>query len=558
MKGTIASWLDRIRGSRSGDENDIVKQSCLETAGEPPATKARPIPLSYPIAVRNIGELVSPIAVQFATGRPTVWKPRPAREHLLGPGSILHWATPLSDVWGTGLMSPEVGIGELDGERVWALRGKLTYGCLKPEINGLPDVPLGDPAYLVGRRLAALVPSRSTTHRLGIVPRFQDDMHPAIAHLKNQGGVTILNVRDPAPAFFARMMACEAIASSSLYGLIFAEALGIPNVWLHFEEVDASRAFKYWDWFSLADKPETAPLRIGLKSQARTLAAAATLHDVRIDEHALRDAVPRAVLDELSVSARKAPRIVHFLDCRRRPLPIFVSCGNFGQRLQSIATSYRRQSMATELILIDGGAGGDETQAAISRLQQEGAQVRVIDPGTPEQQARSLEHIIRQHFKHWGEPKRFAVASAAVDFSGAPPDAFDLYDELLDRFPDVDGVGPMLRIQDLPRDHPALNHEIASHWSHEPTWCETSLARVAVTRSDLTGSFAICRADAGYLAPKSGLRVYHPFDARNLEWPSSHTSEPIEQGFYYDVAPDADGVLRTVTRPLWSSPRLNW
>jgi hypothetical protein len=551
MKGTIASWLDRIRGSRSSDESDIVKQSCLETAGEPPVTKARPITLSYPIAVRNIGELVSPIAVQFATGRPTVWKPRPAGEHLLGPGSILHWATPLSDVWGTGLMNPEVGVGELDGERVWALRGKLTYGCLKPEISGLQDVPLGDPAYLVGRRLAALVPSRSTTHRLGIVPRLQDNMHPAIAYLKNQGGVMVLDVRDPAPAFFARIMACDAIASSSLYGLIFAEALGIPNVWLHFEDVDANGAFKYWDWFSLADKPETAPLRIGLKSQARTLAAAATLHDVRIDERALRNAVPRAVLDELSVPARKAPRIVHFLDCRRHPMPIFLSCGDLGQRLQGIAAAYGKQSMATELILIDGGAGGGETQAAISRLQQQGAQVRAIDPGTAEQQAQSLQYVIRQYFKRWGEPKRFAIASGAIDFFGTPPDTFEL-------FADVDGVGPMLRIQELPRDHPALGHEIASHWSREPIWCETSIARVAVTRSDLAGNFAICRADGGYRAPKTGLRVYHPFDARSLEWATSRAAKSLEQGFYYDVAADADGVLQTVTRPLWSNDRLNW
>src|SRR5690242_13981444 len=139
MKAKIAALLDRIRGSRSGDEADIVKRSCLETAGTPPATKARPIALSYATAVKDIGDLVGPVAVQYATGRPTAWKPRAAGEHLLGSGSILHWATPLSHVWGTGLKSPEAGIGELDGERVWALRGKLTYECIKPEVSALRD-----------------------------------------------------------------------------------------------------------------------------------------------------------------------------------------------------------------------------------------------------------------------------------------------------------------------------------------------------------------------------------------------------------------------------------
>src|SRR5690242_21730027 len=101
MKARIAALLDRIRGARSGDEADIVKQGCLETAGGPPATKARPIALSYPIGVRTIGDLVAPITVQYAAGRPTIWKPRSAGRHLLGPGSILRWATASSHVWGT-------------------------------------------------------------------------------------------------------------------------------------------------------------------------------------------------------------------------------------------------------------------------------------------------------------------------------------------------------------------------------------------------------------------------------------------------------------------------
>ena len=52
----------------------------------------------------------------------------------------------------------------------------------------------------------------------------------------------MLDVRDPVPAFFARMMACEAIASTSLSALILAEALGIPNLWLDFGSDDDAGA----------------------------------------------------------------------------------------------------------------------------------------------------------------------------------------------------------------------------------------------------------------------------------------------------------------------------
>jgi hypothetical protein len=528
----IAALLDRIRGVGANGENEIVQRACLSPEGEPPATKALPIALAYPIGVKEIGDRLGPIAVQHATGRPTVWTRPTPDEHLLASGSILHWATPLSHVWGTGL-DPAEPIGELEGERIWALRGKLTYELLMPEISGLRDVPLGDPLYLVGRRVAALTQSRAVTHRLGIVPQRADRDHPAIAHLRGQEGVLVLNVRDPAPTFFARMMACDAIASSSLSALILAEALGIPNLWLDFGSGDdAARAFPYQDWFSLADKPPTAPLRPVAESQASDLVAVAALHDMKIDERALSTALPRTVLEELSVERSKAPRIVHTVSCRRRPLPVFLPCRDLGAQLERIAAAYRQQTMPHELVLIDVGAAGLETQQAIEALQQDGALVRVIDPGNPEQQARSLQHIIQQYFKRWSEPQRYAIASGAIDFSNSSPDAFALYDELLDCFPEIESVGPMLRIQDLPFGHPVLNGEIAEHWLQERSSCQTSLGPVGVVKASLAGNFALCRADGRHRALQSGLRVHHPFDARNLAWTAMEQERPARRLYW--------------------------
>lgn len=527
----IAALLDRIRGVGANGESDIVQRACFESAVELPATDEAPIALSYSIHVKEIGDLLSPIAVQYATGRPAIWRRPSAGTHLLGAGSILHWATPESHVWGTGL-DPAQPIGEIDGERIWALRGKLSHDLLKPEISGLRDVPLGDPLYLVGRRVAALTPTRSITHRLGIVPQIADRAHPAIAHLRSQDGVAVLDTRDPVPVFFARMMACEAVASSSLSALILAEALGIPNLWLDFGAESAERAFEFQDWFSLADKPPSAPLRPVAQLRASDLVAMSALHEMKIDERALRTALPRAVLDELSLPISKAPRIVHTLSCRRRPLPIFLPCHNLGARLERIAAAYRRQSVATELVLIDGGTAGLETQQAIEALQQDGAQVRVVDPGSPEQQGKSLRHVIQQYFKRWGEPQRYAIASGAVDFSNSSPDAFALYDELLDCFPEAEAVGPVLRIQDLPFGHPALSGEIAEHWLHERSACLTSFGPVGVVEASLMGNFALCRADGRHRPPHSGLRVHHPFDARNLAWVAMEQERPARRLYW--------------------------
>ena len=94
------------------------------------------------------------------------------------------------------------------------------------------------------------------------------------------------------------------------------------------------RAFEFEDWFSLADNPQAAPLRLGAEPHASELVGVAALHDMKIDEPALRTAMPRAVLDELSVAPSKAPRIVHTVSCRRRPLPIFLPCHDLGAQLE--------------------------------------------------------------------------------------------------------------------------------------------------------------------------------------------------------------------------------
>ena len=171
--------------------------------------------------------------------------------------------------------------------------------------------------------------------------------------------------------------------------------------------------------------------------------------------------------------------------------------------------------MPHELVLIDGGAAGLETQQAIEALQQDGALVRVIDPGTPEQQAKSLQHIIQQYFKRWGEPQRYAIASGAVDFSNSSPDAFALYDELLDCFPEIECRRPHAAHPGL-----ALRPPSAQRRDRRSTGCTNDpRARPRSARSAWwsQASPATSRSAAPTAATvrrQSGLRVHHPFDAQ--------------------------------------------
>ena len=525
MSAMLADLIDRVRSIVTGTPAgsiDVVQAACLDPSPPDPAPRSGAINLCYFIGTKNVGDRISPVTVEHATGRPTIWRRRPKRPHLLGLGSILTWSTPLSHVWGTGMMHPERGIGGVRGERIWALRGKLTRDHVARQVTGLRDVPLGDPGWLIGRHLASLMPDRKPTHALGIVPHYLHRDHPGIAHLRRQEGVIVLDVRDPEPKFFAQVMSCAAIAGSSLHGLIFAEALGIPNLWLDVGGSHPERDFKYWDWFSLAERPPASPHKLGAEPAARDLIAEAALHDFKIDENALRTAVPHSALDEVSASGFAAPRIAHVLSCRRRPLPIFVICRGPKSRLHEVSAAYGKQSIATEIVPIE-----------------------------PDD---DLGQTIRRHFRSWGEPARYAFVDDSIDFSIASADSLALYDELLDRFPGVGGVGPMLRISDLPRHMPdfahTMNTEIAAHWSRPPTWRQTSFGPVAIVKSTLAGTFALRRAGEKFRGPGAGLRVYYPFEARKYDWAPAASADAPQFDHYYGVERNSDGVLHVVVQSL--------
>ena len=90
----------------------------------------------------------------------------------------------------------------------------------------------------------------------------------------------------------------------------------------------------------------------------------------------------------------------------------------------------------------------------------------------------------------------------------------------------------MLRIQDLPFGHPVLSEEITEHWLQERSSCETPLGRVGVVQASLAGNFALCRADGRHRAPRSGLRVHHPFDAGNLAWAAMDQERPARRLYW--------------------------
>lgn len=201
------------------------------------------LPVWWHVGRPNFGDDVNPTFFGRLAGRPVRFAVARDRPHLLGAGSILDRASPASIVCGSGfLREPQAVVQAAD---IVAVRGALSLAaCPRPE-----GVLLGDPLVLVD----AFAPPVAKRHRFGFVPHVTSVER--WRRLNARGGHLVHPGRDPWRVV-AEIAACEVVLSQSLHGLIVADALGVPNVWVAPSGAMAGDRFKFDDYFSTLDRPK--------------------------------------------------------------------------------------------------------------------------------------------------------------------------------------------------------------------------------------------------------------------------------------------------------------
>lgn len=224
----------------------------------------------------NFGDELSPEVVAFVTGRRVEAAGRWTCD-LTGIGSILDrylsrkgrliggartaLGRPIR-VWGSGLISDHPGARH--GLQPLALRGILTRSALGAD----PATPLGDPGLLS----AAMFARGGSRQDIGIVPHYSDKAHPMVAGLARLPGVRIIDVERGGSQVCAEIGSCAAVLSSSLHGLIVADALGIPNWRLRLGNQLKGGDFKFLDYASALGRTGIAAHTLTAPEEALTLA----------------------------------------------------------------------------------------------------------------------------------------------------------------------------------------------------------------------------------------------------------------------------------------------
>lgn len=164
---------------------------------------------------------------------------------IYSTGSVMLFTKPNSIVWGTGCIDKGM-IGEKPS-KVYAVRGPLTREELLKKGIECPEV-YGDPALLYPM---IYNPKVEKKYKWGIIPHYIEFEsardREVIKNLENQG-VKIIDICAGEKEFINELLEVENVISSSLHGLIMADAYGIPNARVNISNKLIGGHFKFKDY----------------------------------------------------------------------------------------------------------------------------------------------------------------------------------------------------------------------------------------------------------------------------------------------------------------------
>ena len=219
------------------------------------------IPLTWWSSTPNFGDLLSPYLVEKISGLPVSLvhlKPAPNKKVLMkyflkepfsyfAIGSILRRINNRSVVWGSGTFGTETKNDFSVGATFKAVRGPLTRNLLRIYGMDCPEV-YGDPALLLP---TVFHPETKKKYKVGIVLRWSET-----EWLNRKFGDDIKKIdmnSSDIEGTLTDMLSCEKIVSSSLHGIILADAYHIPSAWLA-STTPKGLEHKFFDYFLSVNK----------------------------------------------------------------------------------------------------------------------------------------------------------------------------------------------------------------------------------------------------------------------------------------------------------------
>lgn len=161
-------------------------------------------------------------------------------------------------VWGSGFIAgTKQDIRKLIGPFLWefnrniefcALRGRLSREIVQSITKIKLDIPLGDPGLLVKEIYTNKV---DKIYDLGVILHWKESSDDIKKFIRlSKYSYKFINPSDTPEKVIDEIRKCHVVVSSSLHGLIVADAFGIPNRHMVVTEKVEGGTFKFRDYYS--------------------------------------------------------------------------------------------------------------------------------------------------------------------------------------------------------------------------------------------------------------------------------------------------------------------
>ncbi|MCK0156846.1 polysaccharide pyruvyl transferase family protein [Cellulophaga sp. F20128] len=204
-------------------------------------------------------------------------------------GSILTLSNKKSIIWGSGFISANSVFKYGKPAKILAVRGPKTRKRILELGVDCPEV-YGDPALLLPNFYKPKTTIKK--YKLGIIPHYKDKISSFLENF-NEDEVLIIDIQNPNIFEFIDLInQCEKIVSSSLHGLIVADAYQIPSLWIQFSNEIIGDGFKFLDYFESVNRRDTKPVIIDKSINAKDLLTCFKEYRIKIDLNKLAESCP--------------------------------------------------------------------------------------------------------------------------------------------------------------------------------------------------------------------------------------------------------------------------
>ncbi len=202
----------------------------------------------------NFGDYLSLKIVEKIVGCPVkvfTHHPKNKDKKLLALGSLMSFAADGDVIWGTGVngklpRKEQYAFSNLD---VRAVRGPLTRQFLKEHFQIEAPEIYGDPALLLPFLFPEFRRSEKPSYDFIIIPHYSE-----LHFFPKEIFPNAVYPTDPWDEVIRKICDSCFVVSSSLHGIIVAEAFGIPARMLRI--TDTEPLFKYFDYYAGTSRPD--------------------------------------------------------------------------------------------------------------------------------------------------------------------------------------------------------------------------------------------------------------------------------------------------------------